>query len=56
MLCEKCKKNEATFYYHENVNGNEKNYRLCADCAKELEKSGELKTWNKAQDDPFEGF
>ena len=33
MLCEKCKKNEATFYYHENVNGNQKNYRLCADCA-----------------------
>ena len=56
MLCEKCKKNEATFYYHENVNGNQKNYRLCADCAKELEKSGELKAWDKVQEDPFEGF
>lgn len=43
MLCERCKKNEATFYYHENVNGNEKTYSLCADCAAELEKKGELK-------------
>lgn len=38
MLCEKCNKNEATFFYHENVNGNEKNYRLCAECAKSFEK------------------
>lgn len=42
MLCERCKKNEATFYYHENVNGNEKTYHLCSDCAGEMEKSGEL--------------
>lgn len=44
MLCEKCKKNEATFYYHENVNGKEKTYKLCSDCAKELEKSGEIES------------
>lgn len=44
MICERCKKNEAVFYYHENVNGNEKNYHLCAECAAELEKNGELKT------------
>ena len=44
MLCEKCKKNEATVFYRENVNGNEKKYALCADCAKELEKSGEIQT------------
>lgn len=43
MLCERCKKNEATFYYHENVNGKKKTYSLCADCANELEKNGELK-------------
>lgn len=42
MLCEKCKKNEATFYYHENVNGKQKTYKLCSGCAAELEKSGEL--------------
>ena len=46
MLCEKCNKNEATFYYHENVNGQKKTYRLCADCAAELEKSGEIETVN----------
>ena len=42
MLCERCKKKEATFYYHENVNGTEKTYSLCRDCADELKKSGEL--------------
>lgn len=42
MLCERCRKNEATFYYHENVNGREKTYHLCGDCEKEMEKSGEL--------------
>lgn len=58
MLCEKCKKNEATFYYHENVNGAEKTYRLCADCAAELEKSGEIETLStdKLFDSFFEEF
>ena len=42
MLCERCKKKEATFYYHENVNGTKKTYSLCRDCADELKKSGEL--------------
>ncbi len=42
MLCEKCNKNEATFFYHENVNGQVRNYKLCADCANELQKNGEL--------------
>ena len=47
MLCERCKKKEATFYYHENVNGTEKTYSLCRDCADELEKNGEFKTFGK---------
>ena len=42
MLCERCKKNEATVHYREIMNGKEKKYLLCADCAKELEKSGEI--------------
>lgn len=42
MLCERCGKKEASFHYHENVNGNEKNLHLCADCADEMEKKGEL--------------
>lgn len=54
MLCEKCKKNEATFYYHENVNGNEKTYRLCSDCAAEMEKNGEINKFDS--DKYFESF
>ena len=42
MLCEKCKKNEATVFYRENVNGKEKNYSLCQKCAEKLEKKGEI--------------
>lgn len=33
MLCENCKKNEATVFYEENINGKKKSYRLCAECA-----------------------
>lgn len=51
MLCEKCGKKEATFYYKENVNGTKKSYNLCADCAAELQKSGELQT--SFGEDPF---
>ena len=46
MLCEKCGKNEATFYYKENINGTEKAYHLCADCAKKLEESGEIRSFD----------
>jgi protein arginine kinase activator len=54
MLCERCKKNEATFYYHENINGKQKTYRLCGDCEAELEKSGELKEIDTGK--MFDGF
>lgn len=54
MLCERCKKNEANYYYHESVNGAEKTYHLCAECAKELEKSGEIK--NFAKDNFMDSF
>ena len=37
MLCEKCGKNEATYYYHENVNGKTRTFRLCAECAGKME-------------------
>lgn len=43
MKCERCKINEATFFYKESINGEKKNYSLCADCAKEMQESGELK-------------
>ena len=42
MLCEKCKKNEATVFYRESVNGKEKSLSLCAKCAEEAKKKGEL--------------
>lgn len=50
MLCEKCGKNEATFYYHENVNGKEKTFRLCRECQEAMQKSGELKAM---ENNPF---
>lgn len=42
MLCEKCGKKTATFFYNENLNGNKKSYSLCDECAKELKSSGDL--------------
>lgn len=54
MLCEKCKMNDATFYYHENVNGREKTFHLCSQCADEMEKNGEISTVD--MDSVFEGF
>lgn len=35
MKCDKCGKNEATFYYKSNINGRVAEQRLCADCARE---------------------
>ena len=43
MKCERCKKNEATFFYKESINGEKKNYSLCADCARQMQENGELK-------------
>ncbi len=54
MLCEKCRKNEATNFYHENMNGKVRSMRLCAECAKSLEESGELPKLNA--DKFFEDF
>lgn len=42
MLCETCKKKEATVFYEETINGAKRSYSLCADCAAALEKQGEL--------------
>ncbi len=42
MLCERCKKNEATVFYRETVNGKERSLSLCADCAEEAKKKGEI--------------
>ena len=42
MICEKCKKKEATVFYEETINGNSRSYSLCSDCAKEMKQNGEL--------------
>ena len=44
MKCQRCQKNDATFFYEENINGERRKYSLCTDCAKEMQSSGELKT------------
>ena len=46
MLCQKCKKNNATIHYKENINGKVTEYSLCADCAAELERDGVIKFEN----------
>jgi len=42
MICKRCGKKEAEVFYKYTVNGNTKEYALCAGCAEELKKSGEL--------------
>lgn len=53
MKCEKCKQNEATFFYEETVNGKKRSFRLCEDCAKALQQSGEI---NVEWENPFGSF
>ena len=38
MLCENCGKNEATFHYKSNINGEKTESHLCADCVAKLGK------------------
>ena len=42
MLCEKCNKNNASFFYDENINGKKRSLALCDACAANLKASGEL--------------
>lgn len=53
MLCEKCKKNEATVIYKESINGQKSSYALCADCAAEI---GAFENAKKLVFDPFENM
>ncbi len=60
MLCEKCKKNQATVFYKETVNGKTKSYSVCQDCAQELQNNGEMNLdagsfWNDPLGDWFGG-
>ena len=51
MLCEKCGKNTAQFYYSENVNGESKKLALCKRCASEINFLE-----NHIFPDPFKGY
>ena len=42
MICSKCGKNNAEFYYKQTINGKTQEYALCSSCAEELKKTGEL--------------
>jgi protein arginine kinase activator len=42
MICERCKKNTATVFYQENINGEARSFSLCSECAAGLQKSGEI--------------
>ena len=42
MICQNCKKKEATVYYKKTVNNQTTEYRLCSDCASKLEENGEI--------------
>lgn len=44
-ICSLCGKKEAVFFYHESINGKEKEWHLCGDCAKK-----------KGLSNPFQGF
>lgn len=57
MLCEKCKKNQANFFYEETINGNKRSYSLCSECAAAMEKEGELsKVYDPFSLPSFGGF
>lgn len=53
MLCMKCKKNEASFYFKQNINGKITETALCHECASEL---GENVLSETLSFNPFGGF
>ena len=36
MKCDRCGKNDATFYYKSNINGRVTETHLCQDCARQM--------------------
>ena len=49
MKCDRCGKNEATFYYKSNINGRVTETHLCPDCARAMgyagSMSGRMSSW-----------
>ena len=42
MKCDRCGKNEATFYYKSNINGRVTETHLCPDCARAMGYAGSM--------------
>ena len=53
MKCERCGKNEATFYFKGNINGKITEQHLCADCAVKLGYTERLRPRSLFDDDFF---
>ena len=53
MKCERCGRNEATFYFKSNINGKITEQHLCADCARELGYTDKLRSRSLFDDDFF---
>lgn len=55
MLCQHCKKNNATLYYKQTINGKTSEYALCPDCAEALKQNGKLDLENPFSTDGLFG-
>ena len=53
MKCERCGRNEATFYFKSNINGKVTEQHLCGDCARELGYTEKLRERSLFDDDFF---
>lgn len=42
MKCDRCGKNDATFYYKSNINGRVTETHLCQDCARQMGYAGPM--------------
>ena len=48
MLCERCNKKKATVFYHENIDGKSRAFRLCGECTTAMQQTGELEELSSA--------
>lgn len=55
MLCQNCKKNNATVFYKETINGETSSYALCSECAKKMEDEGKI-SFNSPLESIGDGF
>lgn len=53
MKCERCGRNEATFYFKSNINGKITEQHLCSDCAREMGYTDKLRSRSLFDDDFF---